>query len=351
MGFGIALMTTAGYLISRAAEQPPILSLTVTIVAVRALGLARPLARYLDRLLSHDIAFRALGQTRVRFFERIEPLAPAELDGYRRGDLLARMVGDVDALQGLYLRGLGPPLVGLLVSFACIGVAAALLPEAAAVLASASSSPGFSFPQRRHAGPRSRRAVSRPPARVDDSDLVEILRGAPELVAFGREEDALARVRTHSDELARLGRRDGLAAGLADALMILVTGLTVAGVLAVTVTAHDAGTLDRVLVATLALLAVSSFDAVSSLPAAARELSATFAAGRRVLELTDREPAVVDPAAPAAPPHGRALVALEGVTARYAPGEQPALDDSIFVSIQAGASRSSARAVPGRPPS
>lgn len=327
VAFGIALMTTAGYLISRAAEQPPILSLTVTIVAVRALGLARPLARYLDRLLSHDIAFRALGQTRVRFFERIEPLAPAQLDGYRRGDLLARMVGDVDALQGLYLRGLGPPLVGLLVSLACIGVAAALLLEAAAVLAIGLLVGGVFVPAA--AGTLGRVAGRRQAATRASltSELVEILRGAPELVAFGREEDALARVRTHSDELARLGRRDGLAAGLADALMILVTGLTVAGVLAVTVTAHDAGTLDRVLVATLALLAVSSFDAVSSLPAAARELSATFAAGRRVLELTDREPAVVDPAAPAAPPHGRAMVALEGVTARYAPGEQPALDD------------------------
>ena len=111
--FGVALMATAGYLISRAAEQPPILSLTVTIVAVRFFGLARPLARYLDRLVSHDLALRALGRIRVRFYERIEPLAPAQLEGYRRGDLLARMVGDVDALQGLYVRGLGPPLVAL----------------------------------------------------------------------------------------------------------------------------------------------------------------------------------------------------------------------------------------------
>ena len=122
VGFGVALMTTAGYLISRAAEQPPILSLTVTIVAVRFFGLARPLARYLDRLVSHDLALRALGRIRARFYERIEPLAPAQLEGYRRGDLLARMVGDVDALQGLYLRGLGPPLVALVVGVACVGV-------------------------------------------------------------------------------------------------------------------------------------------------------------------------------------------------------------------------------------
>src|SRR5215218_6244295 len=73
VGFGIALMTSAGYLISRAAEQPPILSLTVTIVAVRFFGLARPLARYLERLVSHDAALRALGRIRSSFYERIKP--------------------------------------------------------------------------------------------------------------------------------------------------------------------------------------------------------------------------------------------------------------------------------------
>ena len=122
VGFGIALMTTAGYLISRAAERPPILSLTVAIVAVRFFGLARPVTRYLDRLVSHDLALRALGRLRVRVYERLEPLAPAELGGYRHGELLARTVGDVDSLQGLYVRGLGPPLVALLVGGACVGV-------------------------------------------------------------------------------------------------------------------------------------------------------------------------------------------------------------------------------------
>src|SRR5262245_65052676 len=113
-------MTSAGYLISRAAEQPPILSLTVTIVVVRFFGLARPIARYLERLRSHDAALRALGRIRGRFFERIEPLAPSGLASYRLGDLLARMVGDVEALQSLYVRGLGPPVVALTVGAASV---------------------------------------------------------------------------------------------------------------------------------------------------------------------------------------------------------------------------------------
>jgi ATP-binding cassette, subfamily C, bacterial CydC len=322
VGFGVALMTTAGYLISRAAEQPPILALTVTIVAVRFFGLARPLARYLERLVSHDAGLRALGRIRSRFYERIEPLAPAQLHEYRSGELLGRMVGDVDALQGLYVRGLGPPLVALVVGGGAVGVTAAVLPAAALILAAGLLLGGVLVPLT--AAAVSRAAGRRQAAARSEltADLVELLRGAQELVAYGREEDTLERVAASDRELTRLTRRDALAAGLAEALSILVTGLTVAGVLAVAVAADG---LDRVLVATLALLTLASFDAVSPLAAAARELSETLAAGRRVLELTDREPAILDPAAPLSAPAAPPVVALEGVTARYPGGAEPAL--------------------------
>jgi ATP-binding cassette, subfamily C, bacterial CydC len=325
VGFGVALMTSAGYLISRAAEQPPILSLTVVIVAVRFFGLARPLARYCERLVSHDAALRALATIRSRFYERIEPLAPAQLREYRSGELLARMVGDVDALQSLYVRGLGPPLVGLLVGAASVGVAAAVLPAAGAILAVGLLLAGLVVPL---VGSALSRAASRRQAGVRGrltAELVEVLRGAPELVVYGREEETLRRVRTADRELARLARRDALAAGLAEALSILVVGATVAGVLAVAVAAHETAALDRVLVATLALLALASFDAVAPLPVAARELFGSLAAGRRVLDLTDRQAAIRDPAVPAPAPSRSDVVTLEAVTARYAAGEEPAL--------------------------
>ena len=326
VGFGVALMATAGYLISRAAEQPPILALTTVIVVVRFLALARPLARYLDRLASHDLALRALGRIRANVYERIEPLAPAELDAFRRGDLVSRLVSDVDALQGLYLRGLLPSFVGLVVSVACVVTVAFVLPVAAVVLGLGLALGGIAAPVL--AGRLGRRVGRRQaPARGElTAELVELLRGAPELVAYGREDDALARVRAADRELVRLGRRDALVAGLADSLSVLVAGLTTVGVLAVAVAAHEAGGLDRVLVAALALLALSSFEAVAPLPGAARELSATLASGRRVLELTDREPRVADPAEPEPPPRGQVTVALEGVTAAYPAGEALVLD-------------------------
>jgi thiol reductant ABC exporter CydC subunit len=324
VAFGVGLMTAAGYLISRAAEQPPILSLTVTIVLVRFFGLARPIARYLERLASHDVALGTLGRLRARVYERIEPLAPAQLDGYRSGELLGRMVGDVDALQGLYVRGLGPPLVALTVGCASVAVTAWFLPAAGAILAAGLLAAGALVPWLAwllgRAGRRQTAARSELTA-----ELVELLRSAPELVAYGQEEAALARVRTADRELARIARRDALAGGLAEALSILVGGLTLAGVLAVAVGWHDTGALDAVLVATLALLALSSFDAVLPLSTAARELSSMLAAGRRVLELTDRPPAISDPLTPLPAPCRPATVALEAVTARYAGEPRPAV--------------------------
>jgi thiol reductant ABC exporter CydC subunit len=322
--FGIGLMTTAGYLIARAAEQPAILSLTTVIVAVRFFGLARPLARYLERLVSHNLAFRVLARLRVGFYERIEPLAPGQLEQYRRGDLVSRMVGDVDALQGLYLRGIGPPLVAVAAGAVAVGVAAAILPAAAAALVAGLVVGGGMVPL---VAGRAGRAAGRRKAGAQgrlSAELVETLRGAPELVVYGRVDERLARLRAADRELARQSRLDALAGGLADGLGILVAGLTTAAVLALAVDAHADGDLDRVLVATLALLALASFDAVAPLPHAARELTATLAAGRRVLELVEREPAVRDPEQPLPGPTGPATVAVEGVTARYGSGP-PAL--------------------------
>ena len=325
--FGVGLMATSGYLISRAAERPEILSLMVAIVAVQFFGIGRPVLRYLERLASHDMTLRVLGGLRTRFFERIEPLAPAELEGYRKGDLLSRMVADVDALQNLYLRGLEPPLVALLAGAVSVLAAAAFLPAAGLVLAGGLLTAGVAVPAL--VGALGARAGLRQASARGElsAELIELLRGAPELVAFGAEAPAVERVRVADRALVKLARRDALAAGVADGLGLVVTGLTVAGVLAVAVTASGDGDLNRVLIAMLALLALAAFEAVTPLGAAARELSATLAAGRRVLELTDHTAAVQDPARPVSAPRWPFPVALEGVTARYPREGRPALDD------------------------
>jgi thiol reductant ABC exporter CydC subunit len=317
---GVGLIAFAGYLISRAAERPPVLSLGVIIVAVRCFGLARPVSRYFERLTSHDLAFRVLAGLRVSFFARLEPLVPARLEGYRRGDLLTRMVGDVDALQNLFLRGLTPPLVALLAGGVSVAVCAAYLPLAALVLAGGLLAGGVVVPTvAAYAGRRSgaRQASARAELTVE---LVELLRGAPELVVLGADRAALERVAALDAELTRLARAEALATGLVEGLAVAVAGLTVAGVLAVCIAATAAGALDRVLVATLALLAMASFEAVAPLPSAALRLQTTLDSGRRLLALADREPAVTDPAAAAALPAGSQLT-LDGVGFAYGDDE------------------------------
>ncbi|UUY04721.1 thiol reductant ABC exporter subunit CydC [Svornostia abyssi] len=324
--FGIGLMATSGYLISRAAEQPPVLSLTIAIVFVRAFGVARPIARYLERITSHDVAFRTLGTLRSKLYTRIEPLAPAGLASFRRGDLLSRMVADVDALQDLYLRGLLPPFVALAAGVVAVVAAALFLPLAAAILAVGLLVQGVAVPAL--AGRLNRTAGRRQAAAraALSAELVETLRAAPELVAFGAAAEREERIAAADRDLDRVARRDAWVAGLGDALGVLVTGVTVAAVTAVAVAAHDATTLDRVLIAMLALLAMAAFEGTQPLAEAARRLSGVVAAGRRVLELTDREPAVRDPDDPLPAPPRDAELVFTDVRARYAPDEPLALD-------------------------
>jgi ATP-binding cassette, subfamily C, bacterial CydC len=323
---GVGLMATAGYLISRAAERPAVLSLTVAIVCVRFFGLTRPLARYFERLASHDLALRVLGRARVQVYDRVEPLAPAQLEGYRHGDLLSRLVADVDSLQSLHLRGVGPPLVALAAGAVSVAVSAVFLPAAAAVLAAGLLVGGIAVPALA-AGLGRRGAGLEAAARGQlSAELVETVRGAAELAVYGAESERLGRLREADRTLVRLARRAALADGAGDGLRLLVTGVTVAGVLAVAVSAHAEGNLSRVLIAMLALLALASFEAVQPLSQAARELAETLAAGERLLELTDREPAIADPEAPATLPPGPVAIALEGVSARYAPSEPLVLD-------------------------
>ena len=197
--FGVGLMATAGYLISRAAEQPAVLSLTVAIVGVRFFGLARPIARYFERLASHDVALRSLGTARALVYERLEGLSPTQLQGHRHGDLLASFVGDVDSLQNLYLRGLLPPVVALLAGAGAVGVVAAILPPAALVLAAGLATAGIVVPL-------TAAALAREVGRARGSGARRALGRA---CRDARRRCGARRVRPAEDRLERVGSADG----------------------------------------------------------------------------------------------------------------------------------------------
>ena len=107
-GCGVGLLAVSGFLLARASQHPSIVAISVAVVAVRALSIGRGVSRYLERLASHDVAFRVLAQVRVAIWRRLEALAPAGLALFRSGDLLARLVSDVDTTQDLFIRGIAP---------------------------------------------------------------------------------------------------------------------------------------------------------------------------------------------------------------------------------------------------
>ncbi|WP_078382422.1 thiol reductant ABC exporter subunit CydC [Sutcliffiella halmapala] len=116
----VGLFASSGYLISKAALEPPIYALTVMIALLKLFGFARALSRYGERYFSHRATFTILSNLRVSFFEKLEPLAPRIFQQYRSGDLLARIVGDVESLQNFFLRVVYPPIVLVLVFLSTI---------------------------------------------------------------------------------------------------------------------------------------------------------------------------------------------------------------------------------------
>ncbi len=294
----VGLLTTSGYLISRAAQRPEILALGVAIVGVRFFGIARALLRYAERLVSHDLAFRTLTDLRARFFARLVPLAPAGVADLRRGDLLARFVGDVDRLQDLYLRAVGPPLVALLAGAVAVLVAALILPLAGLALAAILLVAGIGAPAltRRAARSAGRRQAAARAAL--GTDLVEIAAGSAELAVAGREREWIARAEADGSRLTRLQRRDALSGGLA---VGLGTALAAGGAVlltAVAIPSVQSGALAGTMLAALALLAMGAFEAVAPLGAAAASLDACGSAAERIEDVVEREPPVREPAAP-----------------------------------------------------
>jgi ATP-binding cassette, subfamily C, bacterial CydC len=330
---GSALMASSGYLVSRAALRPDILSLTVVIVGVRFFALVRAVLRYLERLVAHDTAFRFLARVRVVFFERLEPLVPGAMRGMRPGELLSGFVADVDALQHLLVRVVGPPAAALAVGSAAALTTALLVPEAGLVLAlalvlGAVLVPLLAARVARAAGRR------RPRERAELAGAtVELLTGLPELVAYGVAEARLARLEETDRRLRRSVVREALAGGAGDGLVTAVAGLATAGVLAVAIPAVRADRLDGVLLGMLALLTLASFEGVRALPLAAQHLAGTEAAAERLFAVADAEPPVHDPVRPR-PLAGPSVLRLEGAQLGFDAG--PWLLDGADLELRPG---------------
>lgn len=287
---GVALTATAGWLITRASEQPPVLYLMVAIVGVRLFGLARPVLRHVERVLSHDVVLRELAERRAQVFADLVPLVPGRL-GPRRGDLLTRVVDDVDALLDERLR-VRQPLVGA----ALVGAGAVLLtglvsPVAGLVVLVVAATGGLAFALARRGTASAEPSVLAHRAALG-TRVEEVAHGVRELEQWGATGRALAAVRAESADLAGAVRRSSRTVAAATALTSAVAGL---GVVAVAALVDPASTTPARL-ALLLLVPLALADVTGPLADAGALSVRARAARERLDRLAATEPAVVDPA-------------------------------------------------------
>jgi len=325
-GCGVGLLALSGFLLARASAHPGILAISVAVVGVRALSVGRGVSRYLERLASHDVAFRVLAQVRVALWRRLEVLAPAGLALFRSGDLLARVISDVDATQDLFIRGITPVLAAALVGGAAVTACLFILAPAAAVLAAGLLAGGLVVPLAGAAVARKAARAAAPARGRLAATVTDLLDGAADLHAFGAAEDALARADAEDAELTRLDGRAAAASALGAGLMTAVSGLTLWAVLLLGVAATGTGALSRVPLAVLTLTALAAFEAVTTLPAAAVQLGQARVSAARLAAVTDAADPVREPGRPRALPPGPIGVELRDATVRYEKDGPLALD-------------------------
>lgn len=299
---GIGLLLTSAWLIVRAAEQPPVLYLMVAIVSVRFLGLSRAALQYVERLLTHDAAFALVTDARIAVYRDLDRIAPNGMPAHRRGDLVSRVVSDVDALQDRVLRLRGPWIVAL-ASTAVTACLVGVLDLVSGLVLAATSIAAMVFI--RVLVPWSVRSVGQQTTTWRGelaADVSQAVLAAPDLVAYGAA-DVLQRETDRSiDRLARAQRRGAWLSGAGEGFVLVVTGLAVASI------AVMSGGLSAIVVGVVVLAPLAMVEPLSSLAEAERLRPEIEGAERRLAELADAPAAVNDPVTPAPVPSGTDLV-------------------------------------------
>jgi len=330
---GLALTATSLWLICRASQHPNVQALEVAVVGVRTFALARAGLRYLDRLVSHDSALRALANVRAKVFAALVPRVPGGLD-LRRGDLLRRFVGDVDGVQEGLVRAVVPLAGALLTSAAATGIAGAVCPATAPLLAAALLLGSVAAPilSRLVAGPgdRAASAVAR-----RDTEITAVLDGLAELTAYGAVDAALRRIGDDEAEVVRAGDRPAAGAALGALLAGLASAVALPAVLAVGAGAAHAGALHPVAIGVLVACVLTAFDAIAPLPAAFAAWSRFRTGLERVREVLGMPVPVPEPDVAAVPPLAHAGLRGRSVAAAPALGV-PAVLAGLDLDVAAG---------------
>ena len=313
----IALMGVAAWLLSRAAEHPPVLYLEAAAVGVRFFGISRGVARYAERLVGHDLALRMQGALRLRTYDH---LSQTTLLGGRRGDRLTKVTADVEAIQDLVVRVAIPfcsasiVILGTTIMLGRFNVASSLVLLGTGMLA------GLVLPWFTQRLSQRADAAAIPLRGELASAVHELARTSADLVAYGATSEATERVLSVDADLRRTEQRAAWVRGLAMAGQVLAAGIAVVAALVIGGNAVAAGELAPRLLAVLVLTPLAMHEVLNNFTQAAQTLTRARAALGRVVDLLAERPVGrgdADPTAPAV-----AGVEFTGVDAGW-PGAEP----------------------------
>jgi ATP-binding cassette subfamily C protein CydC len=281
----LGLAALSAWLITRAWQQPPILSLSIAITAVRALGITRGLFRYLEQLATHDVALRAMATAREKVYGALANGNAASTVSIRRGDLLARTGADVDEIGDAVVRSILPAAVAAVTGVAAVVIMALVSPLAAVVLALALVVAGVAAPvlASRGAASVARSAVDGRAA-VSSSTML-LLDHGPELAVAGRRMQVLDDLSRAQREVADATDRGARLHALGGAVTPLAMGVTVIAACLIGISLATGGDPSPMRLGVLLLLGLSAFDAITPLAAAGVAWQHSRVAAERVLDL------------------------------------------------------------------
>ena len=328
----ISLFGMAAYLIAAAALGPLLVLLSIPIYLVQTMGIVRAASRYVERLVSHNTTLRLLAHLRVWAYKRIEPQAPAHLQVHRSGDMLARLVADIEELQNVYLRVVSPMVVALVISLFTFGIFSIFSPELAWVALAFLAAAGLGAPclsawLSRGLGKQQVAARA-----TLNTQVVDGLQGIQDVLAFGRSQAQLESLAACDRALGRVQRRMATITGLQSALGDLLMNTAMWVLIILTIPMVATRYIDGVYLGVIGLLILASFEAVQPLAPAFQGLGHSLAAAERVFAVTDAPPPVIESDAPQpvqVNPGGYAL-SFEQVHFTYRAGEREVLSDISF---------------------
>ena len=283
----VALSGVAAWLIARASQMPDVFALGVAPVAVRLFGISRSVLRYCERLVSHDTALRGMGVLRTRLYQALASARTDTVAGLRRGDVLARVGGDIDAVGDLVVRAYLPAAVAAVLGAATsLGVGIVYWP-AGLILAACLLLSGLGAPLATIRSARLSEQARQRQATELSAEVLAVLEAAPELTISGRLPDSMRQVASREESLARLRDRAAIPAAVAAALDVAAMGIAVVGNLVVGVDAVATGQLAPVWLAVIVLVPLAAFEVTSTLGPASVQLVRSAGAACRIVELIE----------------------------------------------------------------